>query len=436
MEELGGYRVVRKLGEGARAGVFLGLADDPEGAPVALKAYRPGVTVDSVLVEIEALHRAAGPHVQGLLDVAAAGDGMPVLVLERLSSGGLERELRSRAQFAAGEAITILAPLAEALARLHDAGVLHGAMTARAVLFAADGAPVLSGFGRAALVAPGLSRAAREAEPGFAADLAGFASCARQLLDRVPGVDADGVLDGAGDLRGFADRLFSLGEPSPVRFDVSDVPVAIPARLVRGDPVPPPSEGAGPAGVLPAWVLPAWIGRRLPETLVSLRERVRTALAAVRPRVWIVAGAAAVALVFGVVLVPSNDDSGAEPAPSASPSTTRAPDASPVSGDDPVAAAATLIDARERCIRELSVLCLDDVDQAGSAALADDQMLIRSLQDGAGLADPLASDPEPIVLVERLGDSAIVSLGAEGEPVSVLLMKGDGGWRFRQYLLG
>lgn len=431
MEELGGYRVVRKLGEGARAEVLLGLADDAEGAPVALKVYRPGVTVDAVLVEIEALHRAAGPHVQKLLDVAAAGDGMPVLVLERLTSGGLERELRSRAQFAAGEAITILAPLAEALARLHDAGVLHGAMTARAVLFAADGAPVLSGFGRAALVEPGLSRAAREAEPGFAADLAGFASCARQLLERVPGVDADRVLDGAGDLRGFADRLFSLGEPSPVRFDVSDVPVAIPARLVRGDPVPPPSEGAGPAGVLPAWV-----GRRLPEAFVSLGERLRTALAAVRPKVWIVAGTAAVALVFGVVLVPSNDDSGAAPAPSASPATTRAPDASPVSGDDPIAAAATLIDARGRCIRELSVLCLDDVDQAGSAALADDQMLIRSLQDGAGLADPLASAPEPIVLVERLGDSAIVSLGAGGEPVSILMMKGEGGWRFRQYLPG
>ncbi len=26
--------------------------------------------------------------------------------------------------------------------------------------------------------------------------------------------------------------------------------------------------------------------------------------------------------------------------------------------------------------------------------------------------------------------------GADGEPVSILMMKGEGGWRFRQYLPG
>lgn len=433
IEELGGYRIIRKLGEGARAQVLLGIGDDPEEVPVALKAYRPGVPADAVLLEIEALHRAAGPHVQGLLDIAPAHDGMLVLVLERLSSGGLDRLLRTRERLAAGEAITILAPLAGALARLHDAGVLHGAVTARAVLFAADGAPVLSGFGRAVLVEPGLSRAAREAEAGFAADLAGFAALARELLERVPGTEAGRLLDSPGDLRDFADRLFALGDASPVRFDASESPATVPARLVRGEPVPPPPE-ASRASAAPA--LPEWIERRLPTAVAPVLERLRAALAPVRPRVWIVAGAVAVALVAGIVLVPSGGDSGAGPVPSVSPSATAPPDDPPVAGDDPVAAVVTLLQARERCIRELSVLCLDAVDQAGSAALADDQALIRSLQDGAEFTPTPAPDGRLLVLVERLGDSAIVSLGPNGEPASILLMKGEAGWRFRQYLTG
>lgn len=433
IEELGGYRIIRKLGEGARTEVFLGRADDPEAPPVALKSYRPGVPATVALVEIEALHLAAGPHVQRLLDIAPAHDGMPVLVLERLSSGGLEGLLRSRERLAAGEAITILAPLAEALARLHDEGVLHGAVTARAVLFSADGAPVLSCFGRAMLVEPGLSRAARDADPGFAADLAGFAGLARDLLDGVPGIDAIGLLESPGSLRDFAERLFALGEATPVRFGTSEQTPAVPARLVRGEPVQQPLEPARPSAAL---ALPEWIERRLPEVVPPLLARLRAMLAPVRARVWVAAGAAAVALVSAIILVPSGGDSGAEPVLAASPSATAPPDDSPVVGDDPVSAVVALLEARERCIRDLSVLCLDAVDQAGSAALADDQALVRSLQDGAELVAVPAPDRDVLVLVERLGDSAIVSLGPDSEPASILLMRGEAGWRFRQYLAG
>jgi hypothetical protein len=434
METLGGYRIIRKLGEGGRAQVQLAHADDAEQHPVALKIYRDGVSLQSVLTEIEALHLAAGPHVQRLLDVAPDRDGRPALVLERLPAGGLDGLLHRREHLAAGEAITILAPLAGALARLHDAGVQHGGVTAGAVLFDAEGAPVLTGFGRARLVAAGMSMAARDAEPGFAADLGQFAALAREVLDRVPG-EASRVLREPGDLRDFAERLFSLGDASAVSLEAPGMPAPLPSRLVRADPVPldapqeqPPSRPSAALG------LPEWILSRIPADLPARLDRLREALAPVRPRVWLAAGAIALALVVALVLMPSGGDPVAGPVPSASPVVTAEPDDSPVSGDDPLAALDVLLAARERCIREVSVLCLDAVDQAGSAALADDQALIRSLQDGAEL--PTGPDAGSLTLVERLGDSAIVALGGDSEPASVLLMKGEAGWRIRQYLPG
>ena len=101
-------------------------------------------------------------------------------------------------------------------------------------------------------------------------------------------------------------------------------------------------------------------------------------------------------------------------------------------GDDPVAAAVVLFAVRDGCIRDLDVDCLDDVDQAGSAALDADRELVGAIMDG-GAAGPLPST-EGASLAQRLGDSALVALRPDSEPASVLLVKGEAGWRIRDYL--
>jgi hypothetical protein len=95
-----------------------------------------------------------------------------------------------------------------------------------------------------------------------------------------------------------------------------------------------------------------------------------------------------------------------------------------------------LLELRERCIRDLSVLCLDDVAHAGSTALAADQQLIRDVQAGGELPELVTIVASEIMLEERLGNSALLSLGdvAESEPASVLLMKVEAGWRIRDFL--
>ncbi len=106
-----------------------------------------------------------------------------------------------------------------------------------------------------------------------------------------------------------------------------------------------------------------------------------------------------------------------------------------MTGDDPLPAARALVTARERCLSSLSVICLDRVDEVGSAALEDDRATIRAAQQGGELPDPLegAVGGAP-VLIERLGDSALVRLGDDPASASLLLVKGEGRWRIRDVI--
>ena len=124
------------------------------------------------------------------------------------------------------------------------------------------------------------------------------------------------------------------------------------------------------------------------------------------------------------------------PEPAATPTPIADPTPGPLDGDDPVAALAVLLEQRERCVRDLSVLCLDGVLQAGSAAMARDAALIGEVQSGGEIGAHAVITAVEATLVERLGDSALVSLGdvPKSQPASTLLMKGEAGWRIRGYL--
>jgi len=447
VDSLGGYRIVRKLGEGARAEVFLGYPtrQGAQERAVAIKVFRPDVTDVSIAAEIEALSRAAGDHSLPLMDITTAPDGAQVLILERLTGRTLARLLRDRPRRSLGEAITILAPLALALRRLHLAGVVHGAVRQDAVLFDAAGAPVLACFGHAFPISPGQPPALLDAVPGVGLDIRAFADLtdaalgavdhptARALADWVassPALESDGWFDE------LADRLFDLGLPEPIDFRPDATPLVesrVPGRLARGAPVEVEEQ--------PGSRIPDWIARLLPEGSADIVQRARVGLRVVRPRVWVVAGVVGAALVAALVLVPPSE-TGAAKGPfagsnsSASALVTPAPDAGPVSGDDPVAALVALLDARERCIRQLSVLCLEAVGQAGSAALAHDETLIRALQNGTQWPEPFTLTAGQVTIDERLGGSVILDLVdvADSEPASILLMKGEAGWRIRDYL--
>ena len=501
-ESRGGYRLVRLLGAGRRASVYLGHPDieraeqndsagadaprgNPDAATAAVKIFHSAVPDASIDAEIEALSRCGHPHTVRLLDVASGPDGRPCLVLERLAGGSLSGIVAERESIRSGEAVTILVPLLDAVDAMHAGGVAHGGLRLSSVLFRPSGAPVIVGFGSATLIPEAQSEAALAADPLVGTDRAALGTLARAVLARVPGDDAqrlvESLADGAAVIE--PETLFEFADPAPVRLTgpASDTGAAgsVGARAVatqrvgeeRAVAVHRAQRGEGEAR------------RSVQRARLWLTHQARL----VRPRFWMLGGAVAASIVAALVLVPpettveQSDRGGGSvaaeeataPDPAEAPDGRGSPDVpgtqdpgesahdpvpddpvppdepvvsdDPVLSDDPVAALGALLAERERCVRDLSVLCLDGVLQSGSAAMERDAAIIRSIQEGGEVPPGATIVVGELALVERLGDSALVSLNPAGvpvsgeapghsEPASSLMMRGEAGWRIRDYL--
>ena len=437
MDDVAGYRVLRTAGRGTRSRLLLGF---DAGVTVVLKVCL--ADDDRVAVEVEALERAAGEHVVALLDLASDEHGS-VLVLERLPQGSLGELLERRGTLAAGEAVTILAPLATTLERLHAAGVAHGGLSLASICFDAHGAPALTGFGAAELFPAGAPEVVRETVAGVLADRAALRGLAALVLDRVTGDGAPaarrlatGMPDGSPAQ--LADALYAVASPVAVDLDAAADDAGEPWTL-------PPVEAFDVVDDVlgePAPAMPPWLAALVPdawrERITSYAELARSAWAGwpVARRRFVLGGAAAVlTVVVALGLVPSAPRVDAARPPD---EVVAVPSGGPVDPadalpDDPVDAAVVLLATRDGCLRDLSVLCLDAVVQPGSAAQSDDVALVRAVQAGGEFPDAAVLPGTP-VLVERLGDSALLDLPAGSSPGSLLLFRTAEGWRIRDYV--
>jgi hypothetical protein len=453
---LAGYRLVRKLGAGARSEAFLGVAgvdaspgDNEPAAPrsAVLKVFRDHVTAADAGAELEALTRVDSPHCVRLVDVASAADGLPIAILSRAHRGSIVQLLRFRQSIEPGEAVTVLAPLTSAMTQLHRKGIAHGNISLASVHLGSAGEPVLLGFGHVTLFEAGLSVAALDNEPSVVRDRQLFASLAVAVLghlrsaNAVPAVrdlmqwlaDESSVrrFEFADELEG---RLFDLADPLPV-----EVNPGLPTRVA----VPPrtPVVDVPPADLVPAassrsvGIMDVMEEAVMSNPVSAARKRVTHALRGVRTPLWIAAGAIAGALAAAIAFVPHGSVPMTKPSirSSASPVPLSSHSAVP---DDPALATGALLSLRRECFSERSVSCLETVDGRDSAALDDDRKVIRAIQAGGELEDrppQLASNP---VLVQRLGDSALVTLDPHNGPASVLLVKEEAGWRIRSFQSG
>ena len=487
MDIVGGYRLVRKLGEGERAEIYLGHAG--EGASTdavrtaAVKVYRPTTSAESIDIEIEALARASSRHLLSLRDLAIAPNSIPSVVLPRLG-GSLARLIEQRQSIEAGEVVTALAPIATAVLELHRVGVVHGRIQLSTVLLDPSGAPVLACFGRARMIGAfpfegsgsSLTPAQLDGSPDAVGDVVRLAKMTRGLLERVSApsratTDLLGWLDetdpGA-DIRGYtaevAERLFDLAPAVPLRTSARGSELSSSGIPLRTSPPeathPLESDAAAPAsrilGVhVPEWVGEVLVGSRAADFILRSRrhsrDRLKHALAPVRRKVWIVGGAGVVAVVIAFVIIPTAEGSTsanepavshapATPSPNPRPTGEQPPEKQPmeerIASDDPVIAGKALLAQRETCLSKGSVICLDGVDQKDSASMDADVALIGRVQDGDDVlpGEPLV-DAE-LRLIQRLGDSAILGITMDNEkPASLLIVKSEAGWRIRDLIL-
>lgn len=479
MDSLGGYRLVRRLGVGVSSDVWLG-SDGSE--TVAVKVFRKDAERNRIDAEIEALGRASSRHLVRLEDLAMGPHGIPCLILQRLTQWSLGRVL-AVSRPSAGEAVTILAPLCLAVAELHRVGVAHGRVRGGSVLFDNAGAPVLASFGDAQLFGPmpeeessfSVPPAQLAHQPDVAKDVDDLAALSRCLVEPdgeiAQWIALAGPREPSTFARDLADRLFQLAAPEPVRFDCGatrEPSPSVPLRIAGSAQSEPIAETSSTRNTVESHAAALfhiqdgfadrvfeWCGRALERSHVSdLMRRVKNALRPVRTPVWIMAGIVAAGVVAATALMPAGGHQEANRNPAPEPSTVptiSSPTAAfraDLTGDDPVAAAAALLEARAECFRVRSVLCLDSVDQRGAAAMESDAVQLRLLQDGgadsgaapatAWLADT-SGTAWRIAVVERLGDSALVSVSTDepdlpGASLSLLLIKLEEGWRIRDII--
>jgi len=163
-----GYRLGERLGVGSHAQVWRAqrVAD---GRPVALKLVplaADGEDADQAVREFAVLQRL---RVDGLVRchdaVLLPERGALALVLDLVEGGSLASVVAARGHLSVGEAVTVVAPVARALAGLHAAGVVHADLAPDNVLLERRGRPVVGDLGVARL---------RGEAPGAVFGTAGF----------------------------------------------------------------------------------------------------------------------------------------------------------------------------------------------------------------------------------------------------------------------
>jgi len=151
-DRLGPYRLVRRIGEGGMGVVYLALNAADE--QVALKALHPGMAQESnarrrMGREVETMRRVRSRYVAEVMD--ADLDGNPPYIVTRYVPGLTLDEVVAGGGPLSGPALARLAyGLAEALAAVHSAGVVHRDLKPGNVMIS-DGEPVIIDFGIAQL---------------------------------------------------------------------------------------------------------------------------------------------------------------------------------------------------------------------------------------------------------------------------------------------
>ncbi|MDQ1548034.1 MAG: hypothetical protein QOH69_2938 [Actinomycetota bacterium] len=438
---LAGYRLVRRLGVGSRSDVYLGVGAT---GSVALKVFAQGTTRESVAVELDALGRLDSPHLVRLVDVSSSSGDLPILVLERVRQESVSALLAGRGSIECGEAVTVLAPIAALLGEMHSAGLAHGKLGVASVHLGSKGEPVLIGLGHCELFAAGGSMAAIDKEPAAAADRDALATMALGVLSSVRAagprvLELRGWIDSAPRAYEFpgelAERLFACAEPLPVAIsEGTHLGSPIPARVTPGEPIPVVER----VERSPRRAVPSWLPELLAENpLEAVRKRVVGFARGVRPPFWAIAAAAVVGLLLATVLIPSGSTPrSASVAPAPAPTDSVSSTTATPLPDDPLLASTILLKARANCIRDLSILCLDNVDEASSAAFASDAALIQQVQGGGEIPKDAIPGNGQLTLTERLGDTALIGLGQDGSASSILAIRTRAGWRIRDYLSG
>ena len=153
-EQLGPYRLSRRLGRGGMGTVYEGL-DVEAGQPAAVKVLNPHLAVEEGFrerfeIEIESLKKLKHPNIVRLYGFGQQ-DGHLYYAMELVHGTNLEDELQAGRRFNWRETVHLGIKLARALKHAHDHGVIHRDLKPANLLLTPDGDLKLADFGIARL---------------------------------------------------------------------------------------------------------------------------------------------------------------------------------------------------------------------------------------------------------------------------------------------
>ncbi|WP_194905308.1 protein kinase [Quadrisphaera sp. INWT6] len=379
-------------------------AVDEHDRTVVVQRVRPASGTTAPLAALdEATRRRAlpHPHLVPLLQVVRCREGA-VQVLGPVV-GGLADLLAAGPALSAGQVVVLVAGLGSALAALHDEGLVHGELDARAVLVDERGMPVLLGWGAARPAPRGRAEVRRreqraggpggQAVPRAGDDVLALARLGLGALGAVgvPGAGAaDGGAAGGGAAGGGAGEqlrhllVAAAAEDAGSRPSAGQLASAC-WELAAAEPLDADALRSlvprAPAGHLPA----------VPLERAVRRGRWRAGWAR-RPERWALVPLGAAALVLGAAAATGVLPPGGEPLAVVPLVATRAPGPAVVApgaatapvderltGDDPAAAVAALSDLRVAALAAGDAALLGAVDVPASPAERRDGALLASL---------------------------------------------------------
>lgn len=347
---IAGYRILRRIGSGRRAEVFLAIAQAAEGgagpgiepargaaasesAPlVVMRIYRDDVDDLSVACELDAMHSVPDAGMPSLLDVATAPSGERVAVVERIGGASVAQIVHERS-LEPGEAVTLAAPVVAGIAELAAAGFVHPGLTVSDVQLDSSGRPRLLGLGALERLPPDPVEATMARRRGLEA----LSAYVEQVVSAVrpAGVFDDALALARASLAarpfvpfeaGLERALFGAASPAAVSGIPAIRELRIPARML--EPKPPldvPADGApGPtpafaepvsglvSGMLDLAELPAPVLERLAtaadtDRIATVRQRWAAWIVARRRPLLVGVLLGAAALVLLLTAVPSGD---------------------------------------------------------------------------------------------------------------------------------